>query len=402
MAPDGSALTPVSQQPGAIFAMDTDPDGNVYVASTDTQSPAVQSVPCQLSGMLGIEGPSDIIAAKLQPDSLAPIYSTRLAGRCGSQPFSIHPSANGSAAIGLLALNGFTLWNPVYASAPSPGASAGAVVELAPDGTLVFSTDLPWAAAPAALGPDGSIYTAGPDAILRLPVVPPVPGMIITGAFNAFDGTSTNPSPGMLLTITGKNLSPDSFDVGLNYPDPLRTVLGDVEVLFDGNPGEVMQIAPDHVICVIPSHLSQPDRVAVRVATPWAISEPIILPIGTSKAGLLTQAFPALPPPSAIVDGNIRNEDGTLNSADNPAASGSTVTLFGTGAYAPGPIYLPWNSPVSPNYGMPPVLLPGIARPMGPGFIDAIYAIDFIIPPTSNPGRNVFGTVASGTAVYVK
>lgn len=413
MASDGSGLTAVSQQLGSISGMDTDVDGNVYVVSQDTQSSGLQSGSCLMSGLLGFQNPEDIIAAKLQPGGLAPVYSTRLSGRCASQPYSIRAGFGGTASIGLSSLGGFSLVNPIYIPTDS-GSWSGAAAELGPDGTLWFSTDLPGAIGPAAAAPDGSIYAVAktsvaggsPAAIFRLPAAAGRSGgFTITGAFNAFDGTQSYPSPGTLITITGQNLSTSAIDLGLNDADQLPTQLGGVQVLFDGQAGEIMQVAPDHVICAIPWQLSQVDHVVVQVMSGSSVSNPLTLPIaqGWRSNGLLTQTFPVLPSGSA--DGNIRNEDGTLNGPDNPAAAGSMVTLFATGNYTPGTVYLPWNSPVRVTYGSPPNILPGTARSMGAGFIDAMYAIDFQIPQSSNPGvvtRNVFGTVGMGVGVYVK
>jgi hypothetical protein len=125
---------------------------------------------------------------------------------------------------------------------------------------------------------------------------------------------------------------------------------------------------------------------------------------------LLTRSFPNLPP-AGSVDGNIRNEDGTLNDAEHPAPPGSTVTLFATGLTGPRELALWWNAPPLQRYEhLYP--LSGIAYRM-PGFINALYAIRFRIPDA--PGEGVYlvpkpgvltraeiGRVGSGLGVYVK
>ena len=111
------------------------------------------------------------------------------------------------------------------------------------------------------------------------------------------------------------------------------------------------------------------------------------------------------------MDGNIRNADGTLNDADHPAAPGSTVTLFATGLSGPGVTQLLWNAP-PPQRNQFLYSLRGTAYPV-PGFVDALYAIDFRIPDSPGPGvyflptpgvltRAEIGTVGSGIGVYVK
>ncbi|HEY3835820.1 MAG TPA: SBBP repeat-containing protein [Bryobacteraceae bacterium] len=410
MAADGSSLSPVSQQLGPILAMDTDSSGNIYVALTDTQSPAVQSVGCSSDYFSGPPwGRGDLVVAKLEPVQLSPVYSTRLFGYCASFASSIRVGPTGKATLSLTTSAGFPMLNPVLAAA-APATPTDAVLELSADGTLFFSsfTDSVTAAAAA---PDGSlVYTNGSGgAVLSFPVAIPG-GLSITGAADAFDGRSDQPTPGMLLTISGQNLASEWIDLGLNDPNPLPTQLGGVQVLFDGNPAEIMQIAPDHVICVIPWQITQPVVTVQVVNGSTSSTTPLLLPMsyGSGFQGLLTQAFPALPPSQGSVDGNIRNSDGTLNGPTNPAAPGSMVTLFGTGSFVPGSaVPLLWNSPPSDELRPSPInpyYLEGTARAMS-GFIDAIYAIDMIVPASQNPGvlkRNVIGYIGTGIGIYVQ
>ena len=102
MAADGSALSPVAQQLGSVFAMDADSDGNVYVASQDSQSADVQSGVCLVSGFPAYaEKPGDVILTKWRPGLLTTVYSKRLAGRCNSTPRSIRADAGGTVTMGV-------------------------------------------------------------------------------------------------------------------------------------------------------------------------------------------------------------------------------------------------------------------------------------------------------------
>ena len=60
-----------------------------------------------------------------------------------------------------------------------------------------------------------------------------------------------------------------------------------------------------------------------------AISNPVIMPVAAANPGLLTLSF--LEISSGSAGGVILNEDGTLNDVQNPAASGSTITIYATG-----------------------------------------------------------------------
>jgi uncharacterized protein (TIGR03437 family) len=120
------------------------------------------------------------------------------------------------------------------------------------------------------------------------------------------------------------------------------------------------------------------------------------MPVSNVLPGLLTIAFPSMPPTTGYpgTDAKALNEDGTPNSADNPAVAGSTITLFATGLGQA----TPWTasgsiahstaaSPVTPIYsswetytfgiGQSP---PSLAVSSSPGFISDVFQIQLPIP----------------------
>jgi uncharacterized protein (TIGR03437 family) len=169
-------------------------------------------------------------------------------------------------------------------------------------------------------------------------------------------------------------------------------------------------VAPYRVICVVPADVASKQSVTVKVVNgPFTTVPFVLLNLFPTDLEFWTRAFPGLPQGS--VDGVIRNADGTLNSAEHPAAPGSTVTLFGTGLAAPGVVELLWDAPPPEQY-VPYFGLTAMARRI-PGFIDALWGIDFQIPdapgdgvyvvPTPGVlGRYDIGLQGSGVGVYVK
>jgi len=83
-----------------------------------------------------------------------------------------------------------------------------------------------------------------------------------------------------------------------------------------------------------------------------AISNPVIMPVAAANPGSFLELS------SGSAGGVILNEDGTLNDVQNPAACGSTITIYATGLSGDhaahttrGPLQLPrpfgeseWNS----------------------------------------------------------
>ncbi len=417
MSPDGSSLSVLPSQAGPIFTMKADLQGNIYIAGqqlgTTLSGPCFQGYVFKQASYLHS---GDIFVTKLSRDTLQQSYLAKLHGECQSWPGTLQVSPTGEATLSLWTYRSFPLLNPVIMS--STGVSV--LARLNADGSeMLLSTHLVGGQAPAiALAADGSTYFSPSyainlgltgAAILQVPA-PPVPGApTVTGAFNAFSGaTADSFVPGELLTITGQNFSPVFVDLGLNDSHALPKELGGIHVLFGDIPADMFQAAPDHVIFVAPS-TAPGGNVQVRVVRGAQTSVPFIWARSDSSPGLLTVAFPNLPAGN-LLDGNIRNADGSQNDSQHPAPPGSVVTLFATGLAAPGPIGLTWN-PSKPF--IPPTLVyqpgPGPARdePHGiarhmPGFIDALYAVDVQIPGTASSGRNAIGVNYPGIGIYVK
>jgi uncharacterized protein (TIGR03437 family) len=124
------------------------------------------------------------------------------------------------------------------------------------------------------------------------------------------------------------------------------------------------------------------------------------MPVSNSLPGLLTLDFPNW---MANADGNVRNQDGTQNSANNPAAAGSTITLFANGlgatspATAPGsiaqavsaslltPVYSSWET------STPFMLATPEAVSFVPGFVSAMLQVQVQVPAQSVSGSASVG-----------
>jgi uncharacterized protein (TIGR03437 family) len=325
--------------------------------------------------------------------------------------------------------------NPLLVAPPCAGYwGEPALARLSADGvSTLFASYLDTCSqAPAiAITPDGSAYVSvnastassgGGVAILRIP--PAGPGPAITGAYNAFSGAVATAAPGTLLTVTGTDLAPDSIAAGIEDPNPLPGTLGGIQVLFNGTPAQMLQVTPESIICVVPEMPSGETFLSMEVVKQARVRQregltapaaeqsfrieahPIALPI-QSNLGLLTATFPALPP-TGVAPGTAANADGSLNSAQSPAAPGSMVRLYATGVSQPGSIPLYWDPTQPVCYGFnctyqQPAF--GNAR-LAPGLIDAVYAVDFTVPSQAASGQHVISTqgwpVTHGIGIYVR
>jgi len=421
LSPDGSALSSVAQQPGPIYAMQADGEGNVYVAGQTRRS---NSRAC-FQGLRTQDLPAgDVYVSKLTPNDLQQVFSRTLAGDCQTRPGNLQISRSGEITLSEWVFDSFLLRDPVLLSASCNSSGGGAVSRISADGsTILFSSfvDSCGAAPAVAIAEDGSIYAGVTGnsydsinslhaGVLRIPVSAPSE-ISVDAAVNAFSGTGTFVTSGMLMTITGQNIAASFVDLGLTYPGPLPIQLGGVQVLFDGVAAEILQVAEDHVICVVPM-ITGREIVNVQVVNGSQSAKPFVIRFEVYGVNsYLTQAFPQIPQAGSI-DGNIRNEDGMLNDADHPAAPGSLVTLFGTGLPNAGPVDILWNAPPRQQQYEILYFLSGNAFHT-PGLVHGMYAIQFRIP--SAPGAGVYavpipgvltrfeiGRERSGLGIYVR
>jgi uncharacterized protein (TIGR03437 family) len=105
----------------------------------------------------------------------------------------------------------------------------------------------------------------------------------------------------------------------------MPTTLAGTQVLFDGIPAPLLYVSRDQINAVTPFALSAGKPTTVRVVAGTAASpdfQGVVIPSRPAIFGSGTAA--------AV------NQDGTINSASNPAKLGSVVAVWATGT---GPVY---------------------------------------------------------------
>jgi len=174
-----------------------------------------------------------------------------------------------------------------------------------------------------ALDANGAVWIAdtGNSRVRKLTAEAPPPESIAMPppiAVSNAAGPGTGPvAPGEIVTITGTGLGPESgvaasFDGGGLLP----ALLAETEVWFDGVPAPLLYVQAGQVTAQVPYAVSG-QAVTVVEARYRRVTR------GLASVAV-ADAAPALFPAT-------RNADGSLNSADNPAARGSVVTFLATG-----------------------------------------------------------------------
>lgn len=243
------------------------------------------------------------------------------------------------------------------------------------------------------------------------------PAVPVTGpkvaAGGAVNGASFVPgpvSPGTVLSVFGSNLGPQTI-AGLQLDMAGRVALstGGTRVLINGTPAPMIYSLSGQVSAMVPFATQANATAQVVVEYNGVPSAPEPLGITDVSPALFTLDS------SGKGQGAILNQDGiTVNGQATPAAKGSIVVLYATGAGVTNPrsidgqlavgVYpVPVTQPVSVLIGgqQADVKYAGAA----PGLVAGILQVNAVVPTTAGSGDQPIvlqvGTVASPAGVTV-
>jgi uncharacterized protein (TIGR03437 family) len=263
-------------------------------------------------------GTPGLFAAKLSSDGSRVIYSNELGLSVDANVIGIVLDASGNA---YLAGTSSSAQFPVVAGVPDLGANF--VLRLDPSGgtaQALFRFPLGTVSVPPALDGGGQLLLAGSTgSLLTLPPNYAFNTPAIVGFANAASfALNTGIAPGELVSLFG-------FDLGGSPQN--------VQVLIGGMPATVLYAGPNQINVQVPfeTPAETPSIFGprqVQVVVPSGSVSVSDVPLAQSL-GIFT---------SDGVHAAALNQDGSVNSTSNPAARGSIVTLFGTGAAWPGGI----------------------------------------------------------------
>lgn len=154
----------------------------------------------------------------------------------------------------------------------------------------------------------------------------PIPSFTSDGVVNAASFASGAAlSPGGIFSIFGTELGPPVESSG--FFDPLSggliEMMQGVCVLINERPAPLFYVGPGQINAQAPADL-QPGFVSVRVLRDDVSSPSVFVPVAETAPGVF------------LISGSNRavvlNQNGTLNSPANPAARGSVITFYVTGA----------------------------------------------------------------------
>ena len=151
------------------------------------------------------------------------------------------------------------------------------------------------------------------------------PAIATGGVLNGASYQAGAVAPGEILAIFGARLGPKAVTLGGFANGRLATQVGETRVLFDGVAAPIVYVSEGQISVIAPYEIAGKAQTEVRVETRGFPGDPLILKVAPAAPGLYTLNQAGFGPAVGF------NQDGTLNSAENAAAAGEILVLFGTG-----------------------------------------------------------------------
>lgn len=222
-----------------------------------------------------------------------------------------------------------------------------------------------------------------------------VAALQVTGVNNGASYNQGNIAPGEIVSLFGTNLGP-VVGVPLQLTSNKQAItnsLGGVQVLFDGNPAPLIYVSGAQINAIAPVAIAGKTSTQVQVTYQGNTSNTVTVPVAAAAPGIFAADG------SGVGGGAILNQDYSLNARLNPAARGSVIAIYLTGAGATTPASVDGavtgSAAPFPSIAQPVgVTIGGISVPAAqvvysgaaPGSVEGLIQIDAYIPQSVPPG----------------
>jgi uncharacterized protein (TIGR03437 family) len=242
-----------------------------------------------------------------------------------------------------------------------------------------------------------------------------VPTIQLTTVGSAASYATAAVSPGEIVSLFGSSMGP-AAGVGLQLANGGKSItnsLGGVQVLFDGNAVPLTYASSVQINGIAPVGLAGKTSTVVTVTYQGLTSNAVTVPVQATAPGIFAADG------SGTGGGAILNQDYSLNVRLNPAARGSVIAIYLTGAGVTNPASVDGAvtgvTPPFPSLTQPvTVTMGGVSVPAqnivytgaAPSTVEGLTQIDVVIPASVTPGPTVplivtIGGVPSQTGITV-
>ena len=235
--------------------------------------------------------------------------------------------------------------------------------------------------------------TAAGAAPLTVPVMLTVgtqAAPVLSQVINAASGASGPISPGEIISLFGTNLGPVTPGLlTLNAQGNVGTTLSNVQVLFDGIAAPLTYVAAGQINAVVPYEVFGRATTSVVVNFNGVNTTALTLNVVATAPGIFAT--------NGSGQAAALNQNGSVNTAANPAAKGSTVVLYATGEGQTNPLGVtgsvtgatlknPTAAVVVSIGGQPAtVAYAGSA----PGLVSGVLQLNVVVPAGAPSGASV-------------
>jgi len=219
---------------------------------------------------------------------------------------------------------------------------------------------------------DGAITITAADAVnspqqlkVTLTVSPPL-APAPTVVVNAASQQPGPVAPGEIISIYGTVLGPAQGVGGIITNNSLATTLAGITVNFDNNPAPLLYVSATQINALVPFELTGRFETHMQILDDGVASAALDLDVAAAAPALFTVAE------NGSGQGAILNTNTSANSASNPAAPGSIIVLYATGAGQTTPPGVTGN--ITPDNGSGLKMVPGLTVTVGNQPCDVVYA----------------------------
>ncbi|MEZ5362874.1 MAG: SBBP repeat-containing protein [Bryobacterales bacterium] len=170
------------------------------------------------------------------------------------------------------------------------------------------------------------VRNEGGDAYIAKFDFQPVPRFSTEAVVNAASFRNTGLAPGEIISVFGRALGPPTpAALTLDAQGRVANTLGGVRLLINGVPAPLTFVGAGQINAVVPYAAAGLPVAELVVENGGAASAPITLLTSATTPALFTLSGAGSGPAAAL------NQDGTVNTTDNPVKRGEVIVLYGTG-----------------------------------------------------------------------
>jgi uncharacterized protein (TIGR03437 family) len=251
----------------------------------------------------------------------------------------------------------------------------------------------------------GSFTVTSPGDSIYVPVTLLVePGLwtppVVSQVANAASGIAGSVSPGEILEVRGYSTGASRIGgLQLSSAGTVETSLNGLTVTFDGVSAPIIYTSANQTNLVVPYEIAGEASTSVQLTYNSMQTAAWTIPVAASAPGIFTVDS------TGTGQAGVVNQDGTVNSAANPAARGSVVSIYATGEGQTSPAGVTGSVTKAPNspVAQVSVSIGGVAATVqyagsAPRDVAGVLQVNAVMPSSVASGPQAVTLTVGGVA----